>query len=85
MFQGAVGMSLYFVKTSFDSEAEVWYVDHTDIPGLATEAPSFEELCSKINVMAAELLVANGRENGVAEAPIEIIAHTTETLSLARA
>jgi Domain of unknown function (DUF1902) len=75
-------MSLYIVKASFDSEADVWFVDHTDIPGLATEAATFEALCRKIEVMASELLEANGLETGQVEVPIEIIAHTTAKLSL---
>jgi hypothetical protein len=75
-------MSLYVVKASFDAEAEVWFVDHTEIPGLATEAPSFEELCRKIEIMASELLEANGLETGPVEVAIEIIAHTTTKLSL---
>jgi predicted RNase H-like HicB family nuclease len=75
-------MSLYIVKASFDAEAGVWFVDHTDIPGLATEAATFEALCRKIEVMASELLEANGLETGPAEIAIEIIAHTTAKLSL---
>ena len=75
-------MSLYIVKASFDADADVWFVDHTDIPGLATEAATFEALCRKIEVMASELLEANGLETGPAEIAIEIIAHTTAKLSL---
>jgi hypothetical protein len=78
-------MSLYVVKASFDAEADVWFVEHTDIPGLATEAATFEALCRKIEIMAAELLEANGLETGPAEVAIEIIAHTTAKLSLAAA
>jgi predicted RNase H-like HicB family nuclease len=75
-------MSLYVVKASFDADADVWFVEHSDVPGLATEAATFEELCRKIEIMAAELLEANGLETGSAEVAIEIIAHTTAKLSL---
>jgi hypothetical protein len=75
-------MSLYVVKAGFDADADVWFVEHTDVPGLATEAASFETLCEKIKVMAAELLEANGLESGSTEVPIEIIAHTTAKLFL---
>jgi hypothetical protein len=78
-------MSFYVVKASFDEEADVWFVDHTDIPGLATEAPTFEELRGKIEVMASELLEANGLETRPAAVAIEIIAHTTAKLSLTAA
>ena len=49
-------MALYIVRCGFDREADVWIVEQSDVPGLATEAPSFDELCRKINVMAPELL-----------------------------
>ncbi len=75
-------MSLYVVKASFDPDADVWFVEHSDVPGLATEAATFEELCRKIEIMAAELLQANGLETGSAGVAIEIIAHTTAKLSL---
>jgi Domain of unknown function (DUF1902) len=85
VFVGTPPMSLYVVKASFDAEADVWFVDHTDIPGLATEAPSFEALCRKIKIMASELLEANGLETGPIEVAIEIIAHTTAKLTLTAA
>jgi hypothetical protein len=75
-------MSLYVVKASLDREAGVWFVEHTEIPGLATEAPTFDALCRKIEIMGPELLQANGLETGPGETLIEIIAHTTARLSL---
>ena len=78
-------MSLYTVKASFDAETDVWFVEQTDIPGLATVAASFEELCRKVEIMGGELLEANGLETAPAEFAIEIIAHTTAKLSLTAA
>lgn len=77
-------MTLFIVKAALDSEAGVWYVAESDIPGLVTEAPTFDELCKKIPVMAAELLPLNGWI-GSTEVPIEIIAHTTSKVKLAAA
>ncbi len=77
-------MTLFIVKAALDSEAGVWYVADSDIPGLVTEAPTFDELCKKIPVMAAELLPLNGW-TGSTEVPIEIIAHTTSKAKLAAA
>jgi predicted RNase H-like HicB family nuclease len=78
-------MSLYVVKAGFDADAGVWFVEHTDVPGLATEAPTFDELRHKIEIMAAELLEANGLETAPVDVPIEIIGHTTAKLSLTTA
>jgi hypothetical protein len=70
-------MALLVVRAALDAEAGVWYVTGSDVPGLATEAQSFDELCQKILVMVPELLDANGWEGdpeGGTEIPIEIIA-----------
>jgi predicted RNase H-like HicB family nuclease len=60
-------MSLYIAKASFDAEAGVWYVEYTDIPGLAADAPTFEDLRHKIKIMGAELLAAHCLEFGCVE------------------
>lgn len=77
-------MALLLVKADFDREAGVWYVSQSDVPGLATEAPSFDLLCEKVLRMAPELLELNGWEDG-REVAIEIIAHTTSKVRLAAA
>jgi hypothetical protein len=33
-----------FLRAAWDDEAEVWYVEQCDIPGLATEADTIEAL-----------------------------------------
>ena len=78
-------MSHYSVRASFDADAGVWYVDETNVPGLSTEAASFEELCRKIEVMVPELLEANGLETAPASVPVEITAHTISRLTLSAA
>ena len=42
-------MPSYHVNASFDVEALVWYVEETDVPGLSTEAATFEEFCRKVD------------------------------------
>ena len=37
----------YTVTCHWDEEAEVWYVAETDVPGLATEAATVEEMENK--------------------------------------
>ena len=77
-------MALLVVKASFDREAGVWFVSDTEVPGLSTEAPSFDALCEKVLNLAPELLELNGWQDG-REVAIEIIAHATSKVRLAAA
>ena len=81
-------MSLLVVKAAYDTEAGVWYVEDSDVPGLATEAPTLEALSAKLQVMIPELMALNGRnddDDGLPpDVPIEIIAHMSSRVRLAR-
>ncbi len=48
-----------FVRAEWDEEAMVWVATSDDVPGLATEAVTMEELIGKLKVMIPELLMAN--------------------------
>jgi uncharacterized protein DUF1902 len=48
------------VHAIWDDEAKVWVATSDDIPGLVTEAPSWDKLIPKLKVMIPELLDANG-------------------------
>lgn len=50
----------FFVHAAWDDEAKVWFVADTDVPGLATEAPSIDALAAKLKVMIPEMLELNG-------------------------
>lgn len=50
----------YLVRTSWDSDAQVWFASSDDVPGLATEADNLESLKAKLHTMIPELLEANG-------------------------
>lgn len=50
----------FFVHATWDTDAKVWFVSDTDVPGLATEAASLDELAAKLNVMIPEMLELNG-------------------------
>lgn len=50
----------YFVVAEWDSEAKVWFVSRTDVPGLAAEAASPQELLSLLETLIPELVEANG-------------------------
>ncbi len=45
---------------SWDEDAQVWYVAETDVPGLATEAATVEEVEDWLLRMVPELVAVNG-------------------------
>jgi predicted RNase H-like HicB family nuclease len=50
----------FTVRVMWDAEASVWVAESDDVPGLITEADTFEALVVKLRVMIPELLEANG-------------------------
>jgi len=50
----------FTVKADWDPEAKVWYVAESDVPGLATEADTIDQLVQKLRVMVPEMLELNG-------------------------
>lgn len=69
------------MRTFWDSEASVWVVASSDVPGLATEAPALDALKAKLDVLIPELLAANG----VAvqpSVPVELVAQLPPQLEL---
>jgi predicted RNase H-like HicB family nuclease len=66
------------VRAAWDEEAAVWVATSDDLPGLVTEADSFEALRAKIPALAGDLLALEAEAGGLPEIPIHIIAeHTT--------
>ena len=62
------------VRADWDDEAAVWVATSSDIDGLATEAPTLEELRTKVLFMIEELLELNGGHSDLAEIPVHIMA-----------
>jgi predicted RNase H-like HicB family nuclease len=52
-------MSRFTVYAKWDSEAGVWTAYSDDIPGLVTEASSWDELKDRLRTAAAELILLN--------------------------
>lgn len=48
----------YQFTVDFDSEAEVWFVRETTLPGLRTEANTLDDLVAKLRTMVPDLLAA---------------------------
>jgi hypothetical protein len=66
-----------FVRVEWDEEAKVWVATSDDVPGLATEEDTMEDLIDKLKVLIPELLVANGMSCEF-DVPFEVLAHSFE-------
>jgi hypothetical protein len=52
-------MDTFDVRAHWDAEAQVWWADSDQIPGLATEAATLEQLDENVRLIAPELLRLN--------------------------
>lgn len=66
-------MKILFIRAEWDEVASVWVATSDDVPGLATEADTLEQLSTKLETMVPELLDANGSLEGP-EVPFELLA-----------
>lgn len=57
-------MKPYFISAEWDDEARVWVATSDDVPGLATEADTQEQLIAKLKTLVPELFEANGIDAG---------------------
>lgn len=69
------------VRAAWDDEAKVWYVQECDIPGVATEAESVEELRRKIPIVIGDLLEDDAERPS--ELEIDFIAYAHDRVTLA--
>lgn len=74
----AMSTNSYTVSCLWDTEAGMWYVAETDVPGLATEAATLEEMERKLLRMIPELLELNGAGQPWQRVPFELIARKLE-------
>ena len=63
------------VKVAFDTEAEVWFIESSDVPGLHLEGSSVDDLYAKIPDAILDLLETTA--SGDFDFPVEIIAHAS--------
>lgn len=72
--EGAVKMGhLIVVRATWDSEADVWTAESSDLPGLVTEASSLDELDAKLPGLIRDLLDVNEAHDEF-DVPVEVIA-----------
>jgi len=62
-----MSMRTYVVFAKWDNEARVWVAHSDDIPGLATEAETFERLVERVTAVAPELLTLNNKAPGAGD------------------
>lgn len=73
--------AMILVRAIWDEEAQVWVATSHDVPGLATEADTLEELRAKVLVMIPELLQANNLDLEIAEIPVHFLAEHTARIA----
>lgn len=73
----------YYVRAAWDPEASVFYVEDTNVPGLATEAENPTALSEKLTELIPELLEANGCVRP--SEPVEITYHQVSNIRLSPA
>jgi predicted RNase H-like HicB family nuclease len=49
------------IHATFDPESSVWWAESDDLPGLVTEAATFDALVERVAAVAPELLATNGQ------------------------
>jgi predicted RNase H-like HicB family nuclease len=68
------------VRAAWDDEARVWYVEESDVPGLATE-DTLEELRRKIPIIIQDLL--EDRPDRPDSIELDLIAYAHDRVNLA--
>ncbi len=78
-------MNSYKIEAFWDEEALVWVAESEDVPGLATEANSLENLSQKLKEIIPELLLSNRviLPDYRGTITFELISHRQELIQLA--
>lgn len=74
---------MYQVKAYWDAEARVWHGDSSDLPGLAVQAATMEDLIADVRDRVQDLLPAD-RQWGSAAPPISISFIASRSEQIAR-
>lgn len=71
---------IFRVFATWDMDAQVWSVTDSDVPGLAAEAETIEDLEAKLRELVPELLELNAHlldEGVAAQVPLELVTRRT--------
>ena len=74
------------IRAQWDDEAKVWYIAESDLPGLAAEGDTLEELREKLGTLIPELAQLNRhlidwQPDG--DVPVHFVAERTERFRVA--
>jgi hypothetical protein len=74
------------IDVHWDDEAQVWYVEDSDVPGLVAEAPTVEAMQALLRVRVPELLELNMPqlfESRQSRSSYEIVTHRQQDVAVA--
>jgi hypothetical protein len=71
------------IECRWDDEARVWYVEESNVPGLAAEAPTVEALDALLDVRVPELLALNMPHLRERPSTFEVVTHRQQELAAA--
>ena len=70
--------SARLVRAAWDEDAKVWWAESDDIPGLVSEAATFDQLLENIEALIPDLLELNDTPDG--DVAVEVVANRKLTL-----
>jgi len=71
------------IRADWDGEAGVWWCSNDELP-LTTEAPSFEQLVSRVLEIAPEIVVENGLAAPGDEVEVHLIVDWVQSVPVMR-
>jgi hypothetical protein len=77
-------MNEHQVKAHWDEEANLWWSESDDVPGLCVEALTFEELENRLSDLIPELLILNNIVEASDNKPIRfcVLAEKCSTVTM---
>jgi hypothetical protein len=73
---------VYQVRAEWDADAGVWWCSNDELP-LTTEAPTFDELVSRVMAAASEIAGLNGLAANGEEIEIHVTADRAQAVPVA--
>ena len=80
----AVQQKVIEVRAYWDAEAGVWWCSNDELP-LTTEAPTFDELVSRVLEIAPEIAAENGLASPGDEIEVHVVAERVQSVPVVAA
>jgi Domain of unknown function (DUF1902) len=75
---------IFEIRAEWDDEAEVWWCSNDELP-LTTEAPTFEQLVSRVLEIAPEIAAENGLAAPGDQIEVHVIAERVQSVPVVAA